>query len=261
MDLQLAGRRALVLGASRGLGAAIAHSLLREGVMVCAASRNIALIEDWKDSLPEEMRGRVRPAAVDLAQLSSVEQLGRAALEDGPIDILVNNGGGPPGGASTTIETAQWLEHFPPMAAHLFALAQMLLPAMIERRWGRIISIVSSGVDQPIPNLVLSNAIRASIVGWSKTLANEVASQGVTVNVVLPGRIHTDRVDALDRSAAERQGKTIAEVAAASANSIPIGRYGRPEEFADVVAFLASERASYLTGSKIRIDGGMIRSI
>jgi 3-oxoacyl-[acyl-carrier protein] reductase len=143
----------------------------------------------------------------------------------------------------------------------VFHLTGRLLPDMLERGWGRIISIVSSGVEQPIANLALSNGIRAAIVGWSKTLATEVASRGVTVNVVLPGRIHTDRVDQLDQAAAQKQGKSTADIARESAASIPAGRYGRPDEFGDVVAFLASTRASYITGAKIRVDGGMIRAI
>jgi 3-oxoacyl-[acyl-carrier protein] reductase len=123
-----------------------------------------------------------------------------------------------------------------------------------------VISIASSGVEQPIPNLGLSNGIRMAVLGWSKTLAAEVAAQGVTVNVVVPGRIHTDRVDQLDQGAAIRQGKSVEEIAKASKSSIPAGRYGTPQEFANVVTFLASEAASYVTGSTIRVDGGMIRS-
>jgi 3-oxoacyl-[acyl-carrier protein] reductase len=137
----------------------------------------------------------------------------------------------------------------------------LLLPRMIERRWGRIINVVSSGVDQPIANLALSNAIRSAVVGWSKTLAAEVAQQGITVNVVVPGRIHTSRVDELDSAAAITRGISTAEVAKLSMATIPVGRYGTPQEFADVVTFLASVRASYITGAKIRVDGGMIRSI
>jgi 3-oxoacyl-[acyl-carrier protein] reductase len=147
------------------------------------------------------------------------------------------------------------------MAANLFHLNTRLLPMMKERRWGRIISITSSGVEQPIPNLAVSNGVRAAVVGWSKSLANEVASDGITVNVVMPGRIHTQRVDELDGAAAKRTGTEVADVAAKSRATIPMGRYGKPQEFADVVTFLASERAAYVTGSRVRIDGGAIKSI
>jgi 3-oxoacyl-[acyl-carrier protein] reductase len=147
------------------------------------------------------------------------------------------------------------------MVVPIFKLAGLVLPGMLERRWGRILTIASSGVVQPIPNLVISNALRASLVGWSKTLASEVAKDGVTVNLVLPGRIETDRVGELDAINAKAQGKTPEDVAAAARATIPAGRYGRVEEFAEVVCFLASERASYVTGSMIRVDGGAVRSV
>jgi 3-oxoacyl-[acyl-carrier protein] reductase len=147
------------------------------------------------------------------------------------------------------------------MAANLFHLAQGLLPGMASRGFGRIVTIASSGVEQPIPRLALSNGIRSAVIGWSKTLSAEVASQGITVNVVLPGRIHTERVNELDKAAADRTGSTPEETARASRATIPAGRYGTAQEFADVVTFLASTKASYVTGSKIRIDGGATRGI
>ena len=256
MDLEITGKRALVLGASRGLGMAIAKSLAVEGAMVFAAARNRDRIKDWAKDMDN-----VQPVKCDLSEIAEVDALAESLLVDGGVDIIVNNGGGPPPGAAQAAERDQWIAHFEAMAANLFHLNTMLLPAMQERGWGRIISITSSGVEQPIPNLALSNGIRSAVVGWSKSLANEVASDGITVNVVMPGRIHTQRVDELDAAAAKRTNSDVAEVAAKSRATIPAGRYGKPEEFADVVTFLASARAGYVTGSRIRIDGGAIRGI
>ncbi|KAJ04267.1 SDR family oxidoreductase [Sulfitobacter mediterraneus] len=256
MDLELNGKRALVLGASRGLGMAIAKSLAAEGATVFAAARSRDKIADWAQGMTD-----VTPLALDLADLPQVDGVVDALLKDGGVDIIVNNGGGPPPGTAQSAERGQWLTHFEAMAANLFHLNTRLLPAMKGRGWGRIVSITSSGVEQPIPNLALSNGIRSAVVGWSKTLANEVAGDGITVNVVMPGRIHTQRVDELDAAAAKRTETDVADVAAKSRATIPAGRYGKPEEFADVVTFLASARAGYVTGSKIRIDGGSIKSI
>jgi 3-oxoacyl-[acyl-carrier protein] reductase len=261
MDLGLGNKQALVLGASRGLGASVARALAVEGALVIAAARSVETIQLWRSQLPAEVAARVHPVAVDLNSRPQIDELAEHARRLGPTDILVNNSGGPPPGAAATVTLEQWTAHFEVMAAHVFHLTARLLPAMLERGWGRIISIVSSGVEQPIANLALSNGIRAAIVGWSKTLATEVAARGVTVNVVLPGRIHTDRVDQLDQAAAQKQGKSATDIARESAASIPAGRYGRPDEFGDVIAFLASTRASYVTGAKIRVDGGMIRAI
>lgn len=256
MDLGLKGKRALVLGASRGLGMAIAKGLAEEGAEVFAAARSRDKIAAWAEGM-----GNVHPVALDLADLANVDAVVESLLKEGGVDIVVNNGGGPPPGSAEASERGAWITHFETMAANLFHLNGRLLPAMKERGWGRIISITSSGVEQPIPNLALSNGIRSAVVGWSKTLANEVAGAGVTVNVVMPGRIHTQRVDELDAAAAKRTDTEVAEVAAKSRATIPAGRYGKPEEFADVVTFLASTRAGYVTGSKIRIDGGSIKSI
>ena len=260
MKLGLEDKTALVLGASRGLGAAIATGLAREGVTVYAAARSIDKIEAWASTLPAGS-GQVFPVALDLGDLQNINELADRLLSKGGVDILVNNTGGPPPSAVVEASRADWLSQFETMAASIFHLTGRLLPDMRARKWGRVITIASSGVEQPIPRLALSNGIRSVIVGWSKTLADEVAADGVTVNVLLPGRIHTQRVDELDASAAQRSQRSLSEVAAASAAAIPAGRYGRPEEFADVAVFLASERASYVTGSKIRVDGGAIRGV
>ncbi|WP_439530897.1 SDR family oxidoreductase [Pannonibacter sp.] len=257
MDLGLTGKRALVLGASRGLGRAIAEVLAREGAEVIAAARTSSAIDEWAAALPG---AKVTALPLDLTNLAAIDAALDKLLAEGGVDILVNNIGGPPPGPALTTDRALWIAQFEAMAANLFHLSGRLIPAMQTKKWGRVITIASSGVELPIPNLALSNGIRSAVVGWSKTLASEVARDGVTVNVVLPGRIHTTRIDELDAAAAKRSGKTVEETVKASAESIPMGRYGRPEEFADMVAFLASERAGYVTGSMIRIDGGATRS-
>ncbi len=260
MDLGLKNKTALVMGASRGLGAAIARGLAEEGATVYAAARNTEAITAWASSLPETA-GKVHPLSLDLAILESINTAADTLVAAGGVDILVNNSGGPPPAAASEAQRDDWLRQFEAMAANIFHMTSTLLPGMRERRWGRIISIASSGVEQPIPRLALSNGIRSALIGWSKTLAAEVAAEGVTVNVLLPGRIHTQRVDELDAAAAGRSGRSVEDIAAESAAGIPAGRYGRPEEFAAVAVFLASEQASYVTGSKIRVDGGAIRSV
>ncbi|QHC35305.1 SDR family oxidoreductase [Komagataeibacter xylinus] len=261
MDLRLTGRRALVMGASRGLGRAVAQTLLAEGATVVATARDVAAIEAWIGELPAEMRHRASAAQLDLSRRSDINAVVERMEATGGIDIIINNSGGPPPCKAGTVQPDTWAAQFEMMANNIFYIDTLLLPGMIERGWGRIITIASSGVTQPIPNLALSNGIRAAVIGWSKTLSAEVASCGVTVNVVIPGRIHTDRVDTLDSVAAQRRGVSVEDVVRASHNTIPAGRYGRPEEFADTVAFIASDRASYITGTQIRVDGGLIRSI
>ena len=147
------------------------------------------------------------------------------------------------------------------MVLSVIAITDRVLPGMRERRWGRIITSTSSGVVSPIPNLAMSNALRMTLLGWSKTLAREVGSDGVTVNIVIPGRIATDRIHFLDQAKAKRENRSVEAVAGESTGSIPLGRYGAPQEYADMVAFLASERAGYVTGSMIRVDGGLIPAI
>ncbi len=261
MKLGIEGKRALVLGASKGLGAAVAVALANEGAEVIGASRSTETIAALGDRLDPAAGGSIRAARLDLADQASADALIAACIAAGGIDILVNNSGGPPPAEAKDLSADLLAKQFAIMVTPLVAITNALLPGMIERNWGRIVTLTSSGIEAPLPRLALSNALRQALVGWSKTLASEVAPHGVTVNVVVQGRIHTDRVDELDAATAKRLGQSVETVRAQSIAGIPAGRYGRPEELGDLVAFLASDRAAYITGSLVRIDGGQLRSI
>jgi 3-oxoacyl-[acyl-carrier protein] reductase len=262
MNLGLEGKRALVLAAAGGLGSAICRSLAAEGTHLMMVDVDEQSLDNAVAAVKEEFHTNVSSQLCDLGVPTSVEALIKNVVSNGnPIDILVNITGGPPPGSASAMEAAALRKYFESMVISVIQVSNALLPGMRQRGWGRIVTSTSSGVVQPIPNLGISNTLRASLVGWSKTVAAEVAGDGVTVNVVVPGRIKTRRVDELDAKAAERQGKPVDDVVQASVASIPAGRYGRPEEFASVVTFLASAPASYVTGSVLRIDGGLIKSI
>lgn len=256
MDTGLKGRTALVPGSTGGLGLASARALAAEGANVVLAGRRGELAERYAAELPAAIG-----VEIDLSDDGAAERLHERAVEAfGPVDVLVLNSGGPPPSVATDL-TADQLES----ALRLLLIRQQqlvaaALPGMRERGWGRIIAIGSAGIQQPIDGLALSNTARAALAGYLKTLASEVAADGVTVNLVLPGRIDTDRVASLDRSAAERQSSTPEEVRTRSEATIPAGRYGTPEEFAAVVTFLASAGASYVTGEQVRCDGGLVRA-
>lgn len=261
MDLGLDGKRALVLSSSRGLGRAIADSLAAEGASVMLTARSEDKLKAAADEINARGKGKASYAAADLT--TSIDDLHAKAVAalGGPIDILIANTGGPPAGTALTVKPEAWTPQFEAMVVPVFRLAGLVLPAMQAAKFGRIVIVASSGVVQPIPNLVMSNALRSSLLGWAKTLASEVAKDGITVNMILPGRIATDRTIELDGANAKRTGKSAEEVAEASRAAIPAARYGDTTEFGDVACFLASARASYVTGATIRVDGGSIRSV
>jgi 3-oxoacyl-[acyl-carrier protein] reductase len=261
VDLGIRGFNALVLGGGGGLGGAIARCLAAEGTKTAVADIDGKAVNRSVQEI-ETQGGKAMGLVWDLADLAVIDKnVSLIETQLGPVDVLVNITGGPPPTPAAGQDPALWNKYFAAMVLPVIAITDRVLPKMKARNWGRIITSTSSGVISPIPNLGLSNALRLALVGWSKTLAREVARDGITSNIILPGRIATDRIHFLDEAKAKREGRTVAEVQAESTASIPIGRYGNPEEYADAVAFLASNRASYITGSVLRVDGGLIASI
>lgn len=261
MDLGIKNKTALVLGGGGGLGSAIAGSLAQEGVKVVVADLNLDAATATADKITIDGLTAVA-MQWDLRALDAFDsQVDWIEANVGPVDILINNTGGPPPTPSSGQPADLWREHFEGMVLSVIKLTDRVLPGMRQRGWGRIITSTSSGVIAPIPNLGISNALRMSLVGWSKTLAREVGKDGITSNIVLPGRIATARITFLDEARAKREGRSVEEVSTESTGAIPAGRYGDPKEYGDTVAFLASARASYITGSTIRVDGGLIASI
>jgi 3-oxoacyl-[acyl-carrier protein] reductase len=254
MDLGLNSKVALVLGSTGGLGRASAEALAAEGASVVVVGRRKELVDELAASLPS-----AAGVVADLTEPGAPQRIAEAAREAfGRVDVLVLNGGGPPPGTADQFDADAAQAAVDLLLKQHVALVTELLPAMREAGWGRIVAIGSSGVQQPIPTLTASNVGRAALAAYLKTLAGAVAKDGVTVNMVLPGRIDTDRVAQLDRAAAERTGRTPEEARTSSEATIPAGRYGRPAEFGAVVAFLAGEPAAFVTGEQVRVDGGLV---
>ncbi len=261
MDLGLKGKVALVGASSQGLGRASAESLAREGAAVVMSARRQAELEQAAAEIRSATGAHVVAVAADLASPEGIERALSEAAALGGVDVLVANVGGPPVGGFDALTDEQWLAAFEQVHLSAVRMIRGVLPHMREKGWGRIIGIQSSSVKQPIDNLMLSNGIRPGVAGLFKSLALENARRGVTANLVIPGVILTNRIRTNALARAEKSGVTLEEQLKAMAETIPAGRIGDPSEIGDMVAYLASERAGYITGAVYQVDGGLIRSV
>lgn len=262
MDLGLKGKVAFVAAASKGLGRAIAEELAREGAYLAIMARGENALNEARDSISRSSGIDVFAMAADVSVAADVDRVTRAALERfGRIDILVTNAGGPPGGRFESLSADMWQNAVDLTLMSVINLTRAVLPGMKERKWGRIINVTSIAAKQPVDGLMLSNSLRSAVTGFARTLANEVARDGITVNNILPGYTRTDRVAQLSEAIAAREGVSRQSAASRWENEIPMGRLGEPRELAALAAFLASERASYITGTSVPVDGGWIRAL
>jgi len=262
MNLGLQDRVALVAAASRGLGRAIAEELAAEGASLVVCARDESRLRDARDAIARATGAEVRAVAADLATADGVARVADEALAAfGRVDVLVTNSGGPPSGPFEEHDWARWQGAVDLLLRSSVELTRRVLPGMKERRWGRILAVTSIAAKQPVASLVLSNSVRAAVTGAMRTLANEMAPYGITVNTLLPGYTRTERVEQLDAANAAREGLPVDAVRQRTVGQIPMGRLGEPREFAALAAFLASERASYITGQAIAVDGGWIRGL
>lgn len=261
MELNLNGKVALVMASSQGLGKAVATELVKEGAHVVITSIDGPTLKVAQTELEAFGTGKVAHFEADITKPDDVRALVQFTRDTfGKIDILVNNTGGPPGGSFDNFKDEDWQKAYELNLLSYIRTIREVLPDL-KQSGGRIVNMTSSSIKQPIPNLILSNTFRMGVVGLSKSLADELAPYNILVHTVAPGRIATDRVAFLDELKAKKLGITAEEVAAQSRKTIPLGRYGKPEEFAKVVTFLVSDACTYMTGSAVLVDGGMIRTI
>src|SRR5215217_7941968 len=262
MDLGLRGKVALVAAASKGLGRAIAEELAAEGASVVICARGEDALRTARDEIATATGAEVLAIAGDVSRADDVESIVRQGIEQfGKIDILVTNAGGPPSAKFDAITTDMWRSAVDLTLMSVINLTSAVLPGMKERKWGRVINVTSIAVKQPVDGLMLSNSLRSAVTGFARTLANEVAPLGITVNNILPGYTRTERVEQLSDATAKREGISREAAVGKWESQIPMGRLGEPREFAALAAFLASDRASYITGGSIAVDGGWIRSL
>ena len=262
MDFGLRGKVALVAASSKGLGRAVAEELAAEGAQLVMCARGKDTLDQTADSIRKTTGVKVVAVAADVSDSAAAARVVKAAFDEfGRVDILVNNSGGPPSGPFESLSPEMWDSATRLLLKSTIELTRAVLPGMKERRWGRILNVTSIAAKQPIAGLMLSNSLRAAVIGFARTLANEVAPFGITVNNLLPGFTRTDRVKELALASAGKPGASATDPISQWEKEIPMGRLCEPPEFAALAAFLASERASYITGSSIAVDGGWIRSL
>ncbi|MDD5543522.1 MAG: SDR family oxidoreductase [Acidobacteriia bacterium] len=262
MDLGLKGKRALVVASSHGLGKAAAMELGREGARLAMCSRDPAAIERAADEIRGQTKAEILPLVADVTVSGDIERLvNETMMHFGGIDILVTNAGGPPATTFAGTPPEAWQKAFDLTLMSAVNLCRAVVPQMKQRRWGRIIFITSITVKQPAANLILSNVIRISLSGLCKSLSNEFAAENILVNSVLPGYTLTERLAELSEAQSHQRGVSKDEIIAEWEKRIPMCRLGKPEELGALIAFLASERASYITGTCIQVDGGYIEGV
>ena len=262
MDLGLRNRVAIVAAASRGIGFACARELAREGARVFLCSRDAQHASDAAQRIHQETGADVAGIGADVTNGPEVESFVNLALERaGRIDVCVTNAGGPPAKVFAEADLDVFRQAFELNALSAIRFAKLILPGMLERKWGRIINITSVSAKQPIDGLLLSNTVRAGLTGWAKTVSNEVAAEGVTVNNVAPGYTLTEHQDEVAEVRGRAAGKSKQEIIDSWALQAPMRRMAEPAEIAAAVAFLASERASYITGVTLQVDGGWVRGL
>lgn len=262
MDLGLKGKSVLVTAASKGLGKACALEFAKEGAIVTIASRNLEELNRAAADIEASTGQKVTVVRMDVTREEDIAHAVHTAIEAGSgLDVLVTNAGGPPAGSFDQFDDEAWLKAFELNLLSAIRLVRASLPHMRSKGGGRIVTIASSSIKQPIPSLILSNTIRAGGHSLAKSLATELAKDGILVNTVAPGRVMTDRVSELDREKAEKLGVSVEKVEAELIAQIPLGRYGKPEEFGKAVVFLGSFANTYITGQTLLVDGGMVKSL
>lgn len=262
MDLGLKGKIAMVGGASKGLGFAVARALAGEGAQVCIASRDAGAIHRAADAIRLETGAQALPVAADLSNADAIAAWHAATVKQfGGVDLLFANTGGPPAGTALCFDDQAWQCAFDLLLMSVVRSVRIVVPSMCARGGGAILVGTSSSVKEPLPNLALSNVLRSGVTSLAKTLSVELAPQKIRVNTLIPGRIATDRLHQLDEINAKKSGIPLQEHQARAAAMIPLGRYGAPDDFGRVGAFLLSEAASYITGASVQVDGGLIKGL